>query len=298
MAGPAHDALETRFRLRGAEASDEFARWRELPPRLHPVEPAPLPPDVARLLHRLRLRYFREAGPAVLARAREEGWDHAQVLKILLAEEAAGRDRSTREMHRKAARLPSGKTFDAWDPKASAIPGDAQWALRTLDWIGRAENLVFVGPSGTGKSHFAEAIAHAAIDRDLRVSWFTLESLTTTIARSRIDASTGKVVERIVRSELVVVDDIGLLPAGADEAEALYRLVDAAYERRSLILTSNLHPARFDTIFPKGLATAAVDRLLHHAHVIVTEGRSHRLAEAIEGRGVTQLEALPNLTRA
>lgn len=288
--GPAHDPYETRGRLQGAAASDEFARWRDLPPRLHPVEPPPLTSDLIRLLFRLRLRYIRQAGPAILARAREEGWDYAQVLKVLLAEEAAGRDRSTREVHRKAARLPSGKTFDAWDPKASAIPGDAQWALRTLDWIGRAENLVLVGPSGTGKPHFAEAIAHAAIDRDLRVSWFSLESLTATIARSRIDASTGKVVERIVRSELVVVDDIGLLPAGADEAEALYRLVDAAYEKRSLILTSNLHPARFDTIFPKGLPTAAVDRLLHHAHVIVTEGQSHRLTDALEGRGVNPLE--------
>lgn len=287
--GPAHDPYETRGRLQGAAVSDEFARWRDLPPRLHPVEPPPLSSDLIRLLFRLRLRYIRQAGPAVLARARDEGWDYVELLKVLLAEEAAGRDRSTREVHRKAARLPSGKTFDAWDPKASAIPGDAQWALRSLDWIGRAENLVLVGPSGTGKSHFAEAIAHAAIDRDLRVSWFSLESLTATIARSRIDASTGKVVERIVRSELVVVDDIGLLPAGADEAEALYRLVDAAYEKRSLILTSNLHPARFDTIFPKGLATAAVDRLLHHAHVIVTEGRSHRLTEAVEGRGVSVL---------
>ena len=88
---------------------------------------------MARLLHRLRLRYFREAGPAILARAWDEGWDYADVLKVLLAEEAAGRDRSTREFHRKAARLPSGKTFDAWDPKASAIPREAQWALRTLD---------------------------------------------------------------------------------------------------------------------------------------------------------------------
>jgi len=289
--GPAHDPYETRGRLQGAAASDEFARWRDLPPRLHRVEPPPLSSDLIRLLFRLRLRYIRQAGPAILARAREEGWDYVELLKVLLAEEAAGRDRSTREVHRKAARLPSGKTFDAWDPKASAIPGEAQWALRTLDWIGRAENLVLVGPSGTGKSHFAEAIAHAAIDRDLRVSWFTLESLTATIARSRIDASTSKVVERIVRSELVVVDDIGLLPAGADEAEALYRLVDAAYEKRSLILTSNLHPARFDTIFPKGLATAAVDRLLHHAHVIVTEGQSHRLTEAIDGRGAKPLEA-------
>ena len=215
------------------------------------------------------------------------------MLKVLLAEEAAGRDRSTRELHRREARLPSGKTFEAWDPKASAIPDEAQGALRSLDWMGRAENLVLVGPSGTGKSHFAEAIAHAAIDRDLRVSWFSLESLTATIARSRIDASTGKVVERIVRSELVVVDDIGLLPAGPEEAEALYRLVDAAYEKRSLIVTSNLHPARFDTIFPKGLATAAVDRLLHHAHVIVTEGQSHRLTEAIAGHGVRPLVPAP-----
>jgi len=289
--GPAHDPIETRGRLQGAASSDEFARWRDLPPLLHPIEPAPFPPDVLRLLHRLRLRYMREAGPAILARARDEGWDFAAVLKVLLAEEAAGRDRSTREMHRKAARPPSGKTFDAWDPKASAIPGEAQWALRTLDWIGRAENLVLVGPSGTGKSHFAEAIAHAAIDRDLRVSWFSLEALTATIARSRIDASTAKVVERIVRSELGVVDDIGLLPVGADEAEAFYRLVDAAYERRSLIVTSHLHPARFDSIFPKGLATAAVDRLLHHTHVIVTEGRSHRLTEALDGRGVAPLDA-------
>ncbi|HEX8938986.1 MAG TPA: IS21-like element helper ATPase IstB [Candidatus Limnocylindrales bacterium] len=289
--GPIHDVYETRTRLRTAAVADEFARWRELPPRLAPSEPEPLPADLARLLHRLRLRYVREALPGLLVRATDEGWDYLRLLLGLFAEEAIGRDRSTREIHRREARLPSGKTFDAWDPKASAIPGEAQWALRTLDWIGRAENLVLVGPSGTGKSHFAEAIAHAAIDRDLRVSWFTLESLTATIARSRIDATTGKVVERIVRSELIVVDDIGLLPAGADEAEALYRLVDAVYEKRSLILTSNLHPARFDTIFPKGLATAAVDRLLHHAHVIVTEGESHRLTEAIEGRGVRPLDA-------
>ncbi len=91
----------------------------------------------------------------------------------------------------------------------------------------------------------------------------------------------------------IVVDDIGLLPAGADEAEALYRLIDAAYEKRSLIVTSNLHPARFDTIFPRGLATAAVDRLLHHAHVIVTEGQSHRLTEAVAGHGVRPLVPAP-----
>lgn len=295
MTGPAHDPLETRWRMSGAEAGEEFAGWRE-PPMLKTRllvydEPPPLPMDLTRLLHRLRLRYARLAGPALLVRARTEGWDHARLLRALLAEEAVGRDRATRELHRKQARLPSGKTFEAWDPASSAIPAEAQWALRSLDWLGRAENLVLVGPSGTGKSHFAEAICHAAIDRDLRVSWFTLESLTATVSRSKVDASTAKVVARICYSEVIVVDDIGLLPAGADEAEALYRLIDAAYEKRSLILTSNLHPGRFDSIFPKGLATAAVDRLLHHAHVIVTEGQSKRLADALGGRGVRPLSS-------
>lgn len=78
---------------------------------------------------------------------------------------------------------------------------------------------------------------------------------------------------------------------GYEERGELDSAPGPSAEKRSLILTSNLHPARFDTIFPKGLATAAVDRLLHHAHVIVTEGRSHRLTEALEGRGVAPLES-------
>ena len=80
-----------------------------------------------------------------------------------------------------------------------------------------------------------------------------------------------------------------MLPAGQAAAEAFYRLVDAAYERRSVIVTSNLHPSGFDTIMPKTLATTTVDRLLHHAHLILSEGSSLRLTEAINGQGVQPL---------
>jgi len=80
-----------------------------------------------------------------------------------------------------------------------------------------------------------------------------------------------------------------MLPAGQDAAEAFYRVVDAAYERRSVAVTSNLHPSGFDTIMPKTLATATVDRLLHHAHLVLTEGGSLRLADAIAGKGVMPL---------
>ncbi len=251
--------------------------------------PPPIPDELAAVLRRMRLPYVRAAAPEVLATARAQRWDPAEVLRVLLAEEAAGRDQATRRMRRRTAALPTGKTFDSWKSAVSSIPAPTQAALRTLEWIGRAENLAVSGPSGTGKSHFVEALAHAAIDNDLRVAWFSLESLTATIDRAKVDATVSKVVARICRCELIVIDDIGMLPAGQDAAEALYRVVDAAYERRSVAVTSNLHPSGFDTIMPKTLATATVDRLLHHAHLIIAEGGSQRLAEAVAGTGVVPL---------
>jgi DNA replication protein DnaC len=80
-----------------------------------------------------------------------------------------------------------------------------------------------------------------------------------------------------------------MLPVGQDAAEAFYRIVDAAYERRSIAVTSNIHPSGFDTIMPKTLATATVDRLLHHAHLVTTQGDSHRLQQALAGKGVKAL---------
>ena len=123
----------------------------------------------------------------------------------------------------------------------------------------------------------------------MRVAWFTLESLTMTIGRAKVDASVHKVVARICRADFIVIDDIGLLPTGQEAAEAFYRVIDAAYEKRSIAVTSNLHPSGFDTIMPKTLATAAVDRFLHHAHIVSTDGPSIRLEEALAGKGVKPL---------
>ena len=118
----------------------------------------------------------------------------------------------------------------------------------------------------------------------MRVAWFTLESLTATIGRAAVDGTTAKAIAKITRCDLITIDDIGMLPAGQAAAEALYRLVDAAYERRSLIVTSNRHPGGLDTIMPKTLATATVGRLLHHAHLVLTEGTSLRRARPPRGR--------------
>ncbi|MET8454692.1 ATP-binding protein [Streptomyces sp. NPDC005209] len=155
--------------------------------------------------------------------------------------------------------------------------------------LGRRENLCVVGPSGTGKSHFCEALGQLAVEAGMTVAWFTIEDLAALIRRHRVDDSVSKAITRITRTDLILVNDIGLLPVSPDAAEGFYRLVDAAYERRSLAVSSNLHPSGFDEIMPKTLATATVDRLLHHAHVVVTQGDSHRLAEATTGRGVVPL---------
>jgi DNA replication protein DnaC len=254
----------------------------------HPQAPA-LPDELDKITRRMRLPYLRKAAPDILATARAQRWDPAEVLRVLLIEEVTGRDSATRRLRRKSANFPTGKTFSSWRPKESSIPEPTQNALVTLEWIGRHENLAVAGPSGTGKSHFVEALAHAAIEADLRVAWFTLESLTAAVGKAKVDGTVARTVSRICGCDLIVVDDIGMLPAGQDAAEAFYRIIDAAYERRSIAVTSNIHPSGFDSIMPKTLATATVDRLLHHAHLITTTGDSHRLAEALAGKGVIPL---------
>jgi len=192
------------------------------------------------LCRRLRLRYIREQATEVLLTAKAQRWEPTELLRVLLLAEIDGRDASSTENRRKAARFPAGKTFDSWDPTRSSITPATQQALRSLEWVDRHENI-------------------------------------------------AKAFTPILRADLVIVDDIGLLPSSADAAEGLYRLVDAAYERRSLAISTNLHPSGFDQLMDRTIATALVDRLLHHAHVIVTDGDSVRLADALAGKGVTPL---------
>jgi DNA replication protein DnaC len=254
-----------------------------------PAPPA-LPDELDRLLRRLRLPYVRKAAPDVIANATAQRWEHAEVLRVLLAEEAAGRDQATIRMRRRASGLPAGKTFDAWEPDRSAIPPKTQRALKTLEWIDRTEALCVCGPSGTGKSHFVEALGHLAIDKGKTVAWHTLETLAQLLRRHRADDSVSKAIAKLIRADLVVIDDVGLLPVSSDAAESLFRVIDAAYEKRSIALSSNIHPSGFDELMPKSLATATVDRLLHHAHVLITDGQdSYRLAQATAGKGVKPL---------
>jgi DNA replication protein DnaC len=110
----------------------------------------PLPAELEALLRRMRLPYLRAAAPDVIATAKAQRWDPAEVLRVLINEEVIGRDAATRRMRRKTANFPAGKTFATWRPGESSIPQPTQQALSTLEWIGRAENLAVSGPSGLG----------------------------------------------------------------------------------------------------------------------------------------------------
>ena len=245
--------------------------------------------EVVDLLRQLRLPHMRRHAPEVLTTAKAQRWEPAEAIRALLAEELAGRQASSINTRRKAAGFPTGKTFDSWDETMSSIPQPTQRSLATLEWIDRAENLVVCGPSGTGKSHLLEALGHAAIEHGCHVHWSSLEALGALVRRHRADDTMGRAIKKIIRADLICIDDIGLLPVTTDTAEALYRVVDAAYEKRSIALSSNLHPAGFDELMPKTIANATVDRLMHHAHLVVTTGDSIRLTQATGGKGVTPI---------
>lgn len=259
------------------------------PPAVGVPAAPPLPEDLHAMLRRLRMPHTRAAAPDVLATARAQRWEPGEVLRALLTAEVTGRDRSALATRRARAGFPTGKTFHTWDPDLSTVAKPTQQALQTLEWVHRKENLVVAGPSGTGKTFLLEALGDLAVQHGMRVAWFTLEALGALVRRHRADDTVAKAITRILRADLVVVDDIGLLAVSADAAEGFYRLVDAAYEKRSVAVSSNLHPAAFDELMPKTLATATVDRLLHHAHICQTSGESVRLTQATTGHGVTPL---------
>ena len=245
---------------------------------------APTPPLAADLtagLRRLKLAAMRALAPELLVTAKTQRWAPEEFLRTLVDAEITSRDASNARTRLKAANFPVTKSLEDFDIAASSIPRATLDYLGSLEWIRGAENPVLVGPAGTGKSHVLVALGHAAVDAGHRVRYFSAAELVDTLYRGLADNSVGRVIESILRAEFIILDELGFAPLDANGAQLLFRFVAAAYERRSLGIASHWPFEEWGRFLPEHTtAGSMLDRLLHHAHVVVTEGDSYRMREA------------------
>ena len=241
---------------------------------------------VLALTHALSMPHARRNLDDFLETALIQKWSPTQVLEAFLTTEADGRAAIGLKRRLGILGIPENKTFDTFDTTQSSIPAPTINFLEALTWIKNKENLVIAGPSGTGKTHLIQALAHKCVTQGGKAKWMTMTNISEMVTSYQIDNTLSKQVKRLVNTDLLIIDDIGLLPVTDAGAQGLYRIIEAAYEKTSIALSSNIHPAKFDQLMPKTNATAAVDRLLHHAHMITTSGDSIRMSQARNGKGV------------
>lgn len=247
---------------------------------------------LALLLRQLRLPTMAGCCEEVTDRATSNGWSVAETLAALCEYELAERERRRLERHLKEARLPSGKTLEAFD--FQAIDGADRNQLSALacdtGWIEQARNLLLFGPSGVGKSHLAAAIAHALIDQGLRVRYYAASALVQELQTAKHALRLTEALSKLDKYRLLIIDDIGYVKRNEAETSVLFELIAHRYEAGSLLITSNQPFSSWDSIFPDDMmAVAAIDRLIHHAHVVELSGESYRKRAYTEQRGKTKV---------
>ncbi len=214
--------------------------------------------------------------------ARAEG-SLADFLERLLVAEADARTERQRSTLMKLATLPAVKTLEQFDFSfASGVPRAQVTELAGLAFVERAENVVFLGPSGVGKSHLAIALAYRAVMARIKTRFITAADLMLQLATAKSQGRLKEYFNRaILGPRLLVVDELGYLPFGRDEANLFFNVVAKRYERGSMVLTSNLPFAQWGTALADDntLTAALLDRLLHHAHIVQMSGESYRLKD-------------------
>ena len=251
------------------------------------VAPA-LAPDIAAGLRRLKLATIRRLAPELLVTAKTQRWAPEELLRTLIEAEITARDASNARTRMKTAAFPVTKTLDELNRSACSIPGPTLDYLATLEWITAKENVCLVGPAGTGKSHVLVALGVAAVQAGHKVRYFTAADLTDTLYRGLADNSAGRVIENLLRNDLILIDEVGFAPLDDTGAQLLFRFVSAAYERRSLGIGSHWPFESWGRFLPEHTtAVSLLDRLLHHANVVVTAGDSYRMREARAKGGTT-----------
>lgn len=231
-----------------------------------PQAPA-LAPDLELGLRRLKLRTMRSLAPEILQSAKVQRWAPDELLRTLVDAEIAARDRAGEAGRRRLAGFPVAKSLDEFKVAESSIPQATFDYLASLEWIAAHENVVLVGPPGTGKSHALIGLGEAAIVAGLRVRYFGAAALVESLYRGLADNSVGRQIEGLLRADLIVIDELGFAPLDDVGSQLLFRFVAAAYERRSLGIGSHWPFEEWGRFLPEhATAVALLDRLLHHRH--------------------------------
>ncbi|GAB3879511.1 IS21-like element helper ATPase IstB [Terrabacter terrigena] len=242
--------------------------------------------ELAYVTRALKAPSLREAIDRLAERARAESWTHEEYLLACLQREVSARDAHGGEGRIRAARFPARKSLEEFDfDHARGLRRDLIAHLGALDFVTARENVVFLGPPGTGKTHVATGIAIRACQAGHRVLFATASEWVDRLATAHRDGRLQDELRKLGRYPLLVIDEVGYIPFEPEAANLFFQLVSSRYERASLIVTSNKPFGRWGEVFGDDVVAAAmIDRLVHHAEVIALKGDSYRLKNRDLGR--------------
>lgn len=239
--------------------------------------------ELAQALRRLKLRRIREVLEDYNRLAVAQHMSYLDFLAALAQEEVKARDETQYSKRLKAARFPSTKTVEGFDfGFQTSVNRQEVLDLARMRFVEEHENCVLVGPPGVGKTHLAIALGLKAVEAGYRVCFTTVQDLVDDLYATLADGSFRSHMRSLLANDLVILDELGYLAMDATASNHLFQVVAQAYERRSLIVTSNRPFQEWGSVFATAtIATATLDRLLHHAHILNLQGDSYRMKGAL-----------------
>lgn len=209
--------------------------------------------------------------------------EQARALVGLIEDEAEVRERHKRERLMRKAKFPQIKSFNDYGFSEAALPeGYTVDALRSLEFMDAAQDFVFHGQTGRGKTHLAIAIGVAAVSKGREVRFFTAAELVMALTKAYGDDSLDRFTKNISKCELLIVDELGYVPLAQAGARLLFQVLSDCYERRSLLITTNIEFSKWGVVFGDDkMASAIIDRVMHHGRLIEFNGSSKRMEHAL-----------------